>query len=392
MTRHWVLPEYVDDVLPGEAAQIEGLRRLLLDRFATHGYGLVIPPMIEHIESLLTGTGHDMDLCTFKLVDQLSGRLLGIRADITPQVARIDAHLLNDVGVTRLAYCGTVLHAQPAAMSSSREIVQIGAEIFGHGGVESDIEIQSLMLEGLAATGLEGIHLDLGHVGLFRSLCRHGEIPAELEGDLFQALQGKDVPTLRSLTSSLSGATREAVLQLPELFGGMEVLARARAVLPAYPGLVPCLDQLQAIGEALESRVEALLFDLAELRGYHYHSGVVFAAYSSASVNVVARGGRYDEVGRAFGRARPATGFSLDLRGLAAVLSPPARPVPIRAPYSPDITLATLISRLRAEGEIVITELPGERAPGGGLLPARELCLVDGQWRVVSRDSLPSGT
>jgi len=381
--RNWVLPEYVEDVLPAEAARVERLRRCLLDRFRAHGYELVMPPMIEYLESLLTGTGHDLDLGTFKLVDQMSGRMLGVRADITPQVARIDAHLLNREGVTRLAYCGTVLHAQPQAMSHTREILQIGAELYGHAGVESDIEIQRLMLDALAAAGASGVHLDLGHVGLFRALCRHADVSVSLEGDLFQALQGKDVPTLRTLTKSLPQITRSAILRLPELFGGTDVLDRAARDLPAYPEIQSCLGQLRQIGEALSSKTDALLVDLAELRGYHYHSGVVFAAYVAGTTNALARGGRYDEVGKAFGRARPATGFSLDLREMALAVGGNGEPVPIHAPYSRDGALLSLIENLRADGEIVVVELPGERA-AGGISPRRELSLVDGHWRVVS--------
>jgi ATP phosphoribosyltransferase regulatory subunit len=392
LTRNWVLPEYVEDVLPAEATRVERLRRLLFDHFVVHGYELVMPPMIEYTESLLTGTGHDLDLRTFKLVDQLSGRMLGVRADITPQVARIDAHLLNRAGVTRLAYCGTVLHALPPPMSSSRELLQMGAELFGHAGVESDIEIQRLMLDALRLAGVSGVHLDLGHVGLFRALCRYGGVDAALEGALFQALQGKDLPTLRALTRGLAPVTREAVLRLPELFGGIEVIDLGREVLPAYPEVVACLAQLRRIGEALASRVDALLIDLAELRGYHYHSGVVFAAYVPGSANALARGGRYDEVGRAFGRARPATGFSLDLRELAAAVAGGATPTPIHAPYPEDTGLGRVIDELRRRGEVVIVALPGELAQANtGGEAARRLCFHDGEWRVVSRDASASG-
>ena len=385
--RHWLLPEYVEDVLPEEAERVERLRRLLLDLFQARGHELVIPPMIEYLESLLTGTGHDLDLDTFKLVDQLSGRLLGVRADITPQVARIDAHLLNRAGVTRLAYCGTVLHAQPPTLSHhSRELLQIGAEIFGHAGVESDVEIQRLMLDALAAAGVDGVHLDVGHVGLFRALCRHGGVDAALERDLFRALQGKDVPGLRQLTAGLPGRTREALLLLPELFGGPEVLERARRGLPDHPEVEACLAQLERIAESLSSRVGELLVDLAELRGYEYHSGVVFAAYAAGGHDAIARGGRYDDVGRAFGRARPATGFSLDLRELAQVARLPPRARPVRAPLRDgDAALQREIEALRRAGEVVIVELPGEREAAGGGPVARELCLVEGRWRVVER-------
>ncbi|MBI1398433.1 MAG: ATP phosphoribosyltransferase regulatory subunit [Betaproteobacteria bacterium] len=381
--RNWLLPEYVEDVLPAEAWRVEVLRRRLLDHFAANGYELVMPPLIEYLESLLTGTGHDLDLRTFKLVDQLSGRMLGVRADITPQVARIDAHLLNRPGVTRLAYCGTVLHALPTTASHSREVLQIGAELYGHGGVESDIEIQGLMLDALSFAGVTGMHLDLGHVGLFRALCRTGGIDRDLERELFQALQGKDLPSLRDLTAALPAASREPILRLPDLFGGAEVISEARKVLPDLPEIASSLDELQRICDALKSRVDALLVDLAELRGYHYHSGAVFAAYATGSSNAVAQGGRYDEVGRAFGRARPATGFSLDLRALAELAGPSDKRTVIHAPASGDPALREAIARLRAQGEAVIVDLPGEREALGNV-PLRELVAKDGHWQVVS--------
>ncbi len=378
----WILPEYVEDVLPAEARRVETLRRRLLDLFEVHGYQLVMPPMIEYLESLLTGTGHDLDLRTFKLVDQLSGRLVGLRADITPQVARIDAHLLDSAGITRLAYCGTVLHAQPAGMSHTREVLQIGAEIYGHAGVESDIEIQGLMLDALAAAGVQGVHLDLGHVGLFRAIRERGAFAPELESQLFQALQGKDAPTLRSLTRGLDAMTRNALLALTDLFGGFEVIDEARRRFAAYPEVEPCLAQLEAIAKALQHRVGALLVDLGELRGYHYHSGVVFSAYAAGSANAVVRGGRYDEVGKAFGRARPATGFSLDLRELAALAPASDERVPVRAPHVPaDASLAAEIARLRSAGEIVIVDLPGNDAQAAG---ARTLARIDGHWKIMA--------
>lgn len=383
--RNWVLPEYVEDVLPAESWRVERLRRCLIDHFFVHGYELVMPPMIEHLESLLTGTGHDLDLRTFKLVDQLSGRMLGLRADITPQVARIDAHLLNREGVTRLAYCGTVLHARPAVASHTREVLQIGAELYGHAGVDGDIEIQHLMLKALDIAGIEGMHLDIGHVGLFRALCRHGDVSSALEGDLFLALQGKDVPALQSLTRSLAPVFRDAILALPELYGDRDVLTRAREILPSLAEVDASLQQLERIAEALEPHVGALLVDLAELRGYHYHSGVVFAAYAAGSSNAIALGGRYDEVGKAFGRARAATGFSLDLRELAGIAKSPAPAVPIYAPSAGGDALQAEIAHLRAQGEIVIVALPGENATRDARAPVRELVENNGRWQVVVR-------
>jgi ATP phosphoribosyltransferase regulatory subunit len=314
----WLLPEHIDDILPAEAARIEALRRALLDLFAGWGYELVMPPLLEYLESLLTGTGHDLDLRTFKLVDQLSGKMMGVRADITPQVARIDAHLLNRSGVARLCYCGSVLHARPATPEATREPIQIGAEIYGHAGTESDLEIQRLLCRALEAAGVKGARIDIGHVAVFRSLARAGGVGRELEVELFEALQKKDVPALRGLARGLEARTREALLLLPELYGGREVLKLAAKRLPRIPALRRALATLQALAEACTIPAS---FDLAELRGYHYHSGVVFDAYCRGVAGPVARGGRYDEVGKAFGRPRPATGFSIDLRELAGAAS-----------------------------------------------------------------------
>lgn len=379
---NWLLPEYVEDLLPAEARRVEALRRRLLDLFHGHGYELVMPPMLEYLESLLTGTGHDLDLRTFKLVDQLSGRMVGLRADITPQVARIDAHLLNREGVTRLCYCGTVLHALPSDLARTREPLQIGAELYGHAGVESDIEIQRLMLEALTAAGIADLHLDLGHVGLFRALVVRAGADESMESELFLALQRKDVPALRGLARGLKPELREALLALPELYGDITVLDQARARLPAWPEVTACLDQLRTIAAKLGARVGTLLIDLAELRGYHYHSGVVFAAYAAGSANAVALGGRYDEVGKAFGRARPATGFSMDLRALASLARPDAVRGAILAPWSEDQALAAEIDRLRATGEVVIVELPGHAAARAELGCDRVLEQRDGRWQV----------
>lgn len=383
--RNWLLPEYIEDILPPEAAGVERLRRRILDLFFAQGYELVMPPMLEYLDSLLTGTGHDLDLRTFKLVDQLSGRMLGLRADMTPQVARIDAHLLNRQGVTRLCYAGTVLHAMPSGLMRTREPLQIGAEIYGHAGQESDIEIQTLMLRALQAAGLSGIHLDLGHVSVFRSLVVRGGIPSEQEAELFQALQTKDVPALRELTHLLDPATRDALMLLPELYGGVEVLATARKRMPAYPELAACLDLLEALGKRLHGEVRELCYDLAELRGYHYHSGVVFAAYAGARPEAVARGGRYDEVGRAFGRARPATGFTLDLRDLAQMAGDNRTASRVLAPYQPDDAgLQKEIERLRGEGSVVIVDLPGHEASRRELGCDRQLVLRAGSWKLES--------
>jgi ATP phosphoribosyltransferase regulatory subunit len=379
----WLLPEYIEDILPAEAARVERLRRRILDLFFSHGYELVIPPMLEYLDSLLTGTGHDLDLRTFKLVDQLSGRLLGLRADITPQVTRIDAHLLNRQGVTRLCYSGTVLHTQPSGLLRTREPLQIGAELYGHAGLESDIEIQTLMLRALQVAGLKGIHLDLGHVSVFRALVTRASVAPEQEAELFRVLQAKDVPALRELSAGLDAKTREALLLLPQLYGGAEVLATARQRLPAYPELAPCLDLLEAIGRQLSGEVKELCFDLAELRGYHYHSGVVFAAYAGERPEAIARGGRYDEVGRAFGRARPATGFTIDLRDLADMGNSDLSPKRVLAPYRPgDAALQTEVARLRAGGIIVVVELPGHEANRAELDCEQQLVSRAGAWKL----------
>jgi len=311
----WLLPEYIEDILPAEAARIERLRRAILDLFAGAGYELVMPPLLEYMDSLLTGTGHDLDVRTFKVVDQLSGRMMGLRADITPQVARIDAHLLNRKGVTRLCYCGSVLHTRPAGPAATREPIQIGAEIYGHAGVASDLEVQRLLCRALALARVKKPRMDIGHVAVFRALVRAAGIAAGPEAELFEALQKKDLPALQGLTRGLPAKTRAALLLLPELYGGAEVLALARRRLPAIPELRRALATLRALAKACPIPAS---FDLAELRGYHYHSGVVFDAYCEGVAGAVGRGGRYDEVGKAFGRARPATGFSIDLRSLAS--------------------------------------------------------------------------
>ncbi len=318
----WLLPENVEDILPAEAARIEALRRSLLDLFFANRFELVIPPLLEYTDSLLTGTGHDLDVRTFKVVDQLSGRMMGLRADITPQVARIDAHLLNRKGVTRLCYAGSVLHTRPASPGATRQPIQVGAEIYGEAGVAADLEIQRLLCEALALARVREPRIDIGHVAVFRALMKEAQAAPQLEADLFEALQKKDRPGIAALAKKLPKAARDAVSLLPELYGGTDVLALSQKKLPRLPAITKALATLRALAKACPIPVS---FDLAELRGYHYHSGVVFDAYckgaaSAASASVlVARGGRYDEVGKAFGRARPATGFSIDLRTLAGI-------------------------------------------------------------------------
>jgi len=312
----WVLPEYIEDILPAQAMRIERLRRAILDLFFSKQYQFVIPPLLEYVDSLLTGTGHDLELRTFKVVDQLSGRMMGVRADITPQVARIDAHLLNRRGVTRLCYCGSVLHTRPAAPGATREPIQIGAEMYGEAGVAADVEMLELLCRALELAGVRKVRVDIGHVAVFRAIARAAGVDAEREAELFEALQRKDAPEIRNLSRSLKSAYREALLMLPGLYGGAEVLDEAQKRLPPLPEVKKALATLAKLAKACKFPAS---FDLAELRGYHYHSGVVFDAYCDGVTGAVARGGRYDEVGRAFGRARPATGFSIDLRTLASV-------------------------------------------------------------------------
>jgi len=377
--RNWLLPENIEDILPPQAQRIERMRAKLLELFRVHGFEFVIPPMLEYLESLLTGTGHDLDLRTFKLVDQLSGRMMGVRADITPQVARIYAHLLNRTGVARLCYSGSVLHARPRGLDSTREPLQIGAEIYGHSGIESDLEIQRLLGNALELCGISDARLDIGHVAVFRAICRHGRVGAELESELYELLAAKDLPALRSVTKRLSSTTRKALLALPELYGNAAVIERARRGLPGYPEIASALRDLKALSRDGKFPVSV---DLADLRGYHYHSGVVFAAYTPAIASAVALGGRYDEVGKAFGRARPATGFSMDLRSL--VRAAPAETIAggIRAPYSSDTALSAAIRKLRSAGEVVAIEFPGHVAARSQLPCDREFVKRRGKWIV----------
>ena len=356
-TPRWLLPEAIEDLLPDEAAHVERLRRSLLDEFSRHGYELVAPPLLEYIESLLTGSGRDMDTRTIKLVDQLSGRTVGVRADITPQVARIDAHLLNRKGVARLCYCGSVMHAIPAGLLASREPLQLGAELYGHAGLEADIEVIRLLARALALCAIPASRLDLGHVAIFRALCAEAGLSNDREQEVFAALQAKDLPALNDLLTGLSGSARAGLQALPMLYGGRDVIDRAASMLPPLPQISNALAELTRLSEALAGL--PLSFDLADLRGYHYHGGVVFAAYAAGSASAVALGGRYDNMGVAFGRARPATGFSLDLREIARLAPISALTGAILAPWPEDDALHAETERLRAAGEKVIAALPG---------------------------------
>ncbi|MCX7189968.1 MAG: ATP phosphoribosyltransferase regulatory subunit [Methylotenera sp.] len=386
--RNWLLPEYIEDVLPAEAARIECLRRTLLDLFRVHGYQYVIPPMLEYMESLITGVGHDLDLATFKVVDQLTGRLMGVRADMTPQVARIDAHLLNHQGITRLCYAGSVLRTKPDGLALTREPVQLGAELYGHAGVASDIEIQRLLIKALQAVGISQLHIDFSHVNIFGSLIEASAIPAQLEQDLYVALQSKDQSSLTVLSQHLDKTTREALLRLTELNGDKTILLKAAKLLPAIPAIQEALVSLTQVSNALNDLDVTVSFDLSELRGYHYHSGIVFATYAQGYKGPLALGGRYDEVGQAFGRARPATGFSLDLRGLVTAMSPAKSAMAIFAPENDDQTLSVKIDSLRAEGHIVIQELAGFESNLEELNCDRKLAHYNSGWHVVAIDKV----
>lgn len=377
--RNWLLPEFVEDILPAEAIHIEGMRRKVIDLLMVHGYQQVVPPLLEYVESLLTGSGSDMDLHMFKVIDQLSGRMMGLRADMTPQVARIDAHLLNFEGITRLCYANSVLHTVPAGITKTREPLQVGAELYGHSGLESDLEVQRLMLQCLAVSGVNAIHLDLGHVAVFRALIQGAGISHELETELYAVLQAKDVSTLQELCVNLQKQTREALLLLPELYGDHKVLADAVSRLPDYPEIRLALNDLSTAEEELKPIVDEIAFDLADLRGYHYHTGMVFAAYANGCSNAIALGGRYDEIGKAFGRARPATGFSTDLRELSRLMKPQSYPKAISAPYQKKNTeLESKIEQLRKAGQIVVVELPEQK--GNSPDCDRQLISHDGQW------------
>jgi ATP phosphoribosyltransferase regulatory subunit len=382
--RRWLLPEHIEDVLPAEARAIERLRRATLDLFEVHGYELVAPPLLEYVESLLSGTGRDLELVTFKLVDQLSGRMMGVRADHTPQVARIDAHLLNRQGVTRLCYCGSVLHTVPAGMTKMREPIQIGAELYGHGGIEADVEVVRLMIAALKTAGIAKLHVDMGHPLVYRALASAIELETERAEPLFDAVQQKDAPAARELGG-------DAFAALTALNGGVEVLARARRELPRLPDITQALDMLEKLAARCACPGVEISVDLAELGGFNYESGLVFTAFTPGSPDAIARGGRYDEVGASFGRARPATGFTMDLRQVAGLIPPSPRPSPrgegesgaILAPCVEDPDLDKAIEQLRKKGEVVIVDLPGHESARRELGTTRKLEKKDGKWRVT---------
>ena len=384
----WLLPEDIADVLPAEARKVESLRRNILDLYQSYGYELVAPPILEFLDSLLTGTGSDLNLQTFKLVDQLSGRTLGLRADITPQVARIDAHLLNRSGVTRLCYAGSVAHARTPVGSSAREQLQIGAEIYGCAGWEADFEAISLLLKTLELAGLSKVYLDLSHAGILMGVLDGQSIDQESIGELYELLQTKDRPRLAQWAARVPAQTSQALLALTELNGPCtEVLAKAKKILPQHALIDQALSDLERVVTATAnlSKGLELSIDLSDLRGYQYHSGVMFAAYVDKLPQPIARGGRYDHVGQAFGRSRPATGFSLDLLTLANLSPLGVRQMAIAAPWLDDAALNTVIAQLRSRGETVIQVLAGSQVESAEYICDRELVKQGNTWEVVQK-------
>jgi ATP phosphoribosyltransferase regulatory subunit len=384
----WLLPEDIADVLPAQARKVETLRRAILDLYQSYGYELVAPPILEFLDSLLTGTGSDLNLQTFKLVDQLSGRTLGLRADITPQVARIDAHLLNRAGVTRLCYAGSVAHVRTPVGSSAREELQLGAEIYGCATWEADFEAISLLLKTLGLAGLNKVYLDLSHAGILTGILDGQNLDKESIEALYDLLQSKDRPRLSQWATSLPANTAQALLALTELNGPCaEVIAKAKKILPKHAAIDQALSDLErllAVVSNLSNGLE-LSIDLSDLRGYQYHSGVMFAAYVEKLPQPIARGGRYDHVGLAFGRPRPATGFSLDLLTLANLSPQYVRQLAIAAPWLDDAALNAAIAQLRSTGEIVIQVLTGTTVEAAEYECDRELVKQGNSWKVVPK-------
>ncbi len=386
----WLLPEGIEEVLPDEARRLEAMRRQVLDLFASWGYELVMPPLIEYVESLLTGVGQDMALQTFMLTDQLTGRLMGVRADMTPQAARIDAHYLKREGPVRLCYLGPVLRTRPGELGGSREPLQLGAELFGASGADSDAELVALMVATLARVGIADPHIDLGHVGVFRALSAHAGLDAEREARVFDALQRKARSELEALLArDVAPQARDMLLALLDLSGGTEVIAQARTRFARAPQAVrEALDNLEAVAGlvALEAGMPPLHFDLAEVSGYQYYTGVVFSAFVPGHGRAIAHGGRYDGIGRAFGRARPATGFGSDLRQLLRLAAGVAGGAPpaILAPVGEDAELRAEIARLRAAGERVVQQLSGTSIGAREQGCDRALVKRNGRWIVQS--------
>ncbi len=382
MLSAWLLPEHIADVLPAQARRVEDLRRALLDRARGYGFELVMPPMLEHLESLLSGTGRELDLKTFKLVDQASGRMLGLRADTTPQAARIDAHLLNREGVTRLCYCGPVLHTRPAGLSGTREPLQFGAEIFGHAGLEADLEATELALDCLQAAQVADPVIDLADARVLRGVLAGVPLDATQLAPVVQALSDKDAPLLDELTQGMPHEARAGLRALLRLYGGDEVLEAAERELPQRSLVRDALMHLRWLATHLRTAFPSLKlgFDLSDMSGYAYYSGPRFAVYGAGRSDALARGGRYDEVGAVFGRNRPAVGFSLDLKALSEVAAMSTAPRAIRAPWGEDAQLRAAVRRLREAGEIVQAMLPGHELEAQAFECDRELVHAGGRW------------
>ena len=375
----WVLPDHIADVLPSEARHIEELRRHCLDTARVFGYELVMPPILEHVASLLAEPGSHADLQTFKLIDQLSGRTLGLRVDTTPQVARVDAHLLNRLGVTRLCYCGPVLHTLPAGPHATREPLQLGAEIYGHAGLEADLEILQLSLQCLRVSDLNTFHVDLSDARILPALVKEQGLPASLVQDISLALGQKDISRMRELAAHVPAALGEALQALVQMYGDISVLARAKKQFAAWPEVSVALDQLAWLASHID---HAVSIDLADLRGYAYYSGPRFSVFVPESSEALVRGGRYDEVGAIFGRKRPAAGFSMDIKALVSLLQRPAPQAAIRSPWSDDPALQQAIAALRAQGHTVVCMLPGHDSEVDEFDCDRELVIVQGAWTV----------
>jgi ATP phosphoribosyltransferase regulatory subunit len=376
----WVLPDHIADVLPSEARRIEEIRRDLLDMARCYGYELVMPPLMEHLESLLSGTGETLDLQTFKLVDQLSGRMMGLRADSTPQVARIDAHLLNREGVTRLCYCGPVLHTRPSGPHATREPLQFGTELYGHTGLEADLEVLTLALDSLKVAQVGAISVDMADARIVRALLADLSFDAVQLARIHAALAAKDGSELRVLLRGAPTATTSALLDLLQLYGDASVLQEGQRVLPAHPDIGAALAQLQWLAGHLEGA--DVSFDLADMRGYAYYSGAMFSLYAPGASDALARGGRYDEVGQVFGRKRPAVGFSLDIKALVAVAAKRPLRAAIRAPWGEAGDLRAAVASLRRQGETVVCVLPGHESQIDEFHCDRELVCSAGQWVV----------
>jgi ATP phosphoribosyltransferase regulatory subunit len=387
MSSAWLLPEHIADVLPVEARRIEQLRRSLLDRAQAYGYELIAPPMLEHLESLLSGTGSELDLRSFKLVDQLSGRTLGLRADTTIQAARIDAHLLNRDGVTRLCYCGPVLHTRPSGLYATREPLQFGAELFGHAGLEADLEVLELAVDCLRLAGVAAPVLDLADARILRGVLAGVPLDVQALTQIVDALAKKDAAGLAERSAVLPAATREALAALLVLYGGDEVLAAARERLPTRPLVAEAIQQLEWLGKHLRAAHPGVRvgYDLSDMSAYAYYSGPRFAVFGAGATDALARGGRYDEVGAAFGRNRPAAGFSLDLKALAALGPAAPAAAAIQAPWGEEPALRAAIRALRDRGEIVVAVLPGHEVEAAGFHGDRELVQAAGHWLVQAR-------